>query len=228
MLEYVLIGAVVVGLGAMVYFLNKGVKEAHKKRAELAEEKGWTYKPVTSKAVWNVPFNDRNIRYRMEGVVGDGTPWEITARYHKNISSKTKSSNTKRELLPSSEMILQKPLGGNFLIMRKAGFNVPGFAMGAIFGKLGFPANVPQLKDEEVPAELAGSFDVYSDNPGNLEYIKAVAPALVEWGSKYSGKKGDIALSATSQGSKLRVEWSLEKPEDIVAFVNTGNSLLSQ
>ncbi len=228
MLEYILVALVVIGLGAMVYFLNKATKEAHKKRAELAEQKGWTYKPVTSKLVWNVPFNDRNIRYRMEGTADDGTPWEITARYHKKISSKSKTRNTTttRELLPSTELVFQKPFDGNFLIMRSAGFNIPGFAMGEIFSRLGFPSSVPRLKDEELPKDLVGNFDVYSGDPGNMKYIEAVTPGLLEWGEKYPRDKKGLALAATSEGCKMRVEWSLEKPEDIEAFVNTGNKLL--
>lgn len=229
MLEIFVLALVVIGLGAMVYFLNKATKEAHKKRAEFAEQKGWVYKPVTSRLVWNVPFNDRNIRYRMEGTASDGTPWEITARYHKKIDSKSKTRNTttSRELLPSTEMVLQKPFDGNFLIMQSAGFNIPGFAMGEIFSRLGFPSNVPRLKDEELPKELAGNFDVYSEDPGNIKQIEAIAPGLLEWGEKYPRDKKGIALAATAQGCKLRVEWSLEKPEDIEAFVNTGNKLLA-
>ncbi len=228
MLEYVVLALVVIGLGSMVYFLNRATKEAHKKRAELAEQKGWVYKPVTSKLVLNVPFNDRNIRYRMEGTAEDGTPWEITARYHKKISSKSKTRNTTttRDLLPSTEIVFQKPFDGNFLIMRSAGFNVPGFAMGEIFKRLGFPSSVPRLKDEEMPKELAGSFDVYSNDPGNMKYLEAITPGLLEWGVKYPRDKKGIALAATSQSCKVRVEWSLEKPEDIEAFVNTGSKIL--
>ncbi len=229
MLEIFVLALVVIGLGAMVYFLNKATKEAHKKRAEFAEQKGWVYKPVTSRLVWNVPFNDRNIRYRMEGTASDGTPWEITARYHKKIDSKSKTRNTttSRELLPSTELVLQKPFDGNFLIMQSAGFNIPGFAMGEIFSRLGFPSSVPRLKDEELPKELAGNFDVYSGDPGNMKHIEAIAPGLLEWGEKYPRDKKGIALAATSGGLKMRVEWSLEKPEDIEAFVNTGNKLLA-
>ncbi len=228
MLEYIVLALVVIGLGAMVYFLNKATKEAHKKRAELAEQKGWVYKPVTSRLVWNVPFNDRNIRYRMEGTADDGTPWEMTARYHKKISSKskTRSTTTTRELLPSTELVFQKPFDGNFLIMQSAGFNIPGFAMGEIFSRLDFPSSVPRLKDEEIPNDLAGSFDVYSEDPGNMKYIEAITPRLLEWGTKYPRDKKGIALAATSQGCKMRVEWSLEKPEDIEAFVNTGSDIL--
>ncbi len=228
MLEYIVLALVVIGLGTMVYFLNKATKEAHKKRAEFAEQKGWVYKPVTSRLVWNVPFNDRNIRYRMEGTADDGTPWEITARYHKRISSKSKirSTTTTRELLPSTELVFQKPFDGNFLIMQSAGFNIPGFAMGEIFNRLGFPSSVPRLKDEALPKELAGSFDVYSEDPGNMKYIKAITPGLLEWKTKYPRDKKGLALAATSQGCKMRVEWSLEKPEDIEAFVNTGSEIL--
>ena len=228
MLEYVVLALVVIGLGAMVYFLNKATKEAHKKRAELAERKGWVYKPVTSRLVWNVPFNDRNIRYRMEGTASDGTPWEITARYHKKIDSKSKTRNTttSRELLPSTELVFQKPYDSNFLVMPSAGFNIPGFAMGEIFNRLGFPSSVPRLKDDELPQELAGKFDIYSADPGNMKLIEAIAPGLLEWGEKYPRDKKGIALAATSQSCKMRVEWSLEKPEDIEAFVNTGSKIL--
>jgi len=229
MLEIIVLVLVVIGLGAMVYFLNKATKEAHKKRAEFAEQKGWVYKPVTSKLVWNVPFNDRNIRYRMEGKASDGTPWEITARYHKKISSKSKSrsSTTTRELLPSTELVLQKPFDDNFLIMQSPGFNIPGFAMGEIFSRLGFPSNVPRLQDENMPKELAGNFDVYSEDPGNNKNIAAVAKGLLDWKTKYPQDKKGIALAATSQGCRMRVEWCLEKPEDIEAFVNTGNTVLA-
>ncbi len=228
MLEYVVLALVVIGLGVMVYFLNKATKEAHKKRAELAEQKGWVYKPVTSKLVWNVPFSDRNIRYRMEGTADDGTPWEMTARYHKKISSKskTRSTTTTRELLPSTELVFQKPFDGNLLIMQSAGFNIPGFAMEEIFSRLGFPSSVPRLKDEAMPNDLVGSFDVYSEDPGNMKYIEAITPGLLEWKAKYPRDKNGLALAATSQGCKMRVEWSLEKPEDIEAFVNTGNEIL--
>lgn len=228
MLEYVVLALVVIGLGAMVYFLNKATKEAHKKRAELAERKGWVYKPVTSRLVWNVPFNDRNIRYRMEGTASDGIPWEITARYHKKIDSKSKNRNTTttRELLPSTELVFQKPFDGNFLVMPSAGFNIPGFAMGEIFNRLGFPSSVPRLKDDELPQELTGKFDIYSADPGNMKLIEAIAPGLLEWGEKYPRDKKGIALAATSQSCKIRVEWSLEKPEDIEAFVNTGSKIL--
>jgi len=228
MLEYIVLALVVIGLGAMVYFLNKATKEAHKKRAELAEQKGWVYKPVTSRLVWNVPFNDRNIRYRMEGTAEDGTPWEIIARYHKKISSKSKSRNTTttRELLPSTELVFQKPFESNFLIMQSAGFNIPGFALGEIFNRLDFPSSVPRLKDEELPKELAGSFDIYSEDPGNSKYFEAITPGLLEWATKYPRDKKGIAMAATSQGLKMRVEWSLEKPEDIEAFVNTGSKIL--
>lgn len=228
MLEYIILALVVIGLGAMVYLLNKATKEAHKKRAELAEKKDWVYKPVTSKLVWNVPFNDRNIRYRMEGKADDGTTWEITARYHKKISSKSKTRNTAttRELLPSTELVFKKPINGNFLIMRSAGFNIPGFALGEIFSRLGFPSDIPRLEDEEIPKELVGSFDVYSDDPDNMKYVEAITPGLLEWTTKYPRDKKGIALAATAQGCKMRVEWSLEKPEDIEAFVNAANKLI--
>lgn len=227
MLEYIVLALVVIGLGAMVYFLNKATKEAHKKRAAFAEEKGWVYKPVTSKLVWNVPFNDRNIRYRMEGTTDDGIPWEITARYHKKISSKSKNSNLTRELLPSTELVFQKAFNGNFLIMPSAGFNIPSFAMGEIFSRLGFPSNVPRLKEEELPKALAGKFDIYSEGSGNMNNIEAMAPGLLEWGEKYPRDKKGITLAVTSQGCKMRVEWSLEKPEDIEAFVEAGSKVLA-
>jgi len=221
-MEYIPLIVILGALGVMAFFLTKSGKDTDKKRAELAAEKGWNYIPFNTTLVLTIPESERNISYRIEGTA-DGTPWQMTSRYQKNIET---SARTRLILNPSAEWLAEKPFNGHFLVMLHQGITLPEFILAEIFKKLDFPVDTPRLDDNQLPAELSTRYAVYCDNPDDLDFIFAATPHLENWTRKYPGNERALIYTGSPTGFKMRTEFDMEKETDMEFFVNTGLSMI--
>jgi hypothetical protein len=222
-MEYIPLIVILLGLGAMAYFLTKSGKDTDNKRAELSTERGWDYTPFNSTLVLTIPEAERNISYRLAGVAADGTAWHMTSRYQKSIET---SARTRLILNPSAEWLAEKSFKGHFLVMLHQGITLPDFIMTEIFKKLEFPVDVPRLEDSILPAELSKRYAVYCDNSEDLDFIAASTPHLDSWTRKYPGNEKALIYTGSPTGFKMRTEFDMEKESDMEFFVNTGLSII--
>jgi hypothetical protein len=222
-MEYFAMIVILGGLGAMAFFLTKSNKDTDKRRAHLAAEKGWNYIPYNTTLVLTVPESERNISYRTEGVTADGTAWQMTSRYLRNIET---SDRTKLILNPSAEWLAEKTFQGHFLVMPHQGITLPDFILAEIFKKLEFPVDIPRLEDGALPAELSKKYAVYCDNPKDLDFINATTAYLDRWTNKYPGHEKALIFTGSPRGFKMRTEFEMEKETDMEFFITTGLDMI--
>jgi|GEM_PF-6525194 len=223
MLDYLPLIVILGGLGVMAYYLSRSGKKAEQDRSALAEKKGWTYIPNNRTVVFNIPDEERNISYRLEGQTLSGISWTLTAR---DLVTIEKSSRTKIELNPSTELVAQKPYSEPFLIMPHDGIIIPDFILNEIFRRLGFPTGTPRLPDSDLPPELSKRYAVYTNNNNLDEFMIRAAPLLNSWWDKYPRKEKALILAGSPEGFKVRTEMGIDKDADLELFVETCLSLL--
>lgn len=223
MLDYLPLIIILGGLGVMAYFLTRSGKKVEQDRSALAEEKGWTYIPHERTVVFNIPDEERNINYWIEGKTASGVNWAMTAR---DLVTIEKSSTTKLELSPSTELLAHKPYNEHFLIMPHDGIVIPDFILDEIFRRLGFPTGTPRLPDDELPPELNKRYAVYTNSKTCSDFLARVTPLLNRWWDKFPRKEKALIIAGSPDGLKVRTEMSIEKDSDLVFFIETCLSMI--
>lgn len=223
MLDYLPLFIILGGLGVMAYFLTRSGKKVEQDRSTLAHEKGWTYIPHDRTVVFNIPDEERNISYRLEGKTISGISWAMTAR---DLVTIEKTSRTKIELSPSTEFLAQKPYSESFLIMPHDGIVIPDFILNEIFKRLRFPTGTPRLSDSELPSELSKRYAVYTTSNKLSEFMARATPLLNHWWEKFPRKEKALILAGSPEGLKVRTEMGIDKDADLEFFVETCLSLL--
>ncbi len=222
-MEYLALVVILGGLGAMAYFMTKSGKNSENKRAAVAEARGWNYIPNNSSYVLNVPDQERNISYRLNGNTGGGTKWELTARHLKSID---KSSVSTLSLGSSTELTADKHYTANFLLMPHDGITLPDFILAEIFKMLDFPIDTPRVEAEQLPGKLAVKYALYTFNPEALDFLDRAAEALEQWQGKYPGKQKALIIAGGPEGFKVRTEMQVDKEADLEFFVDTALAML--
>lgn len=223
MLDYLPLIIILGGLGVMAYFLTRSGKKIEQDRSTLAQEKGWTYIPHDRTVVFNIPDEERNISYRLEGKTRSGISWTMTAR---DLVTIEKTSRTKIELSPSTELLAQKPYSEAFLIMPHDGIVIPDFILNEIFKRLGFPTGTPRLPDSDLPPELSKRYAVYTTGNNLSDFMVRATPLLNRWWDKFPRKEKALILAGSPEGLKVRTEMGIDKDADLEFFVETCLSLV--
>jgi hypothetical protein len=223
MLDYLPLIVILGGLGVMAYFLTRSGKKAEQDRSALAQEKGWTYIPHDRTVVFNIPDEERNISYRLAGKTKSGISWTMTAR---DLVTIEKTSRTKIELSPSTELLAQKSHTEPFLIMPHDGIVIPDFILNEIFKRLGFPIGTPRLPDSDLPPELSKRYAVYTTSNNLQDFLIRATPLLNRWWDKYPRKEKALILAGSPEGLKIRTEMGIDQDADLEFFVETCLSLL--
>lgn len=222
MLEYLPALLILVGLGAMAYFMTKSGKETNTKRKAAADEKGWQYKGGQSPVVYNIPDEDRNISYQLSGITKQGVKWEVVCRHLKTID---KGGNLKVELQPSTIFDADYSCEFPFLIIPNDGVNLPGYILAEIFKELNFPVDTPQLEPELLPEVMREKFRVYSTSPDSARLAEKASLHMAIWSNKYAGRRNALIVKGDLNGFKMRTDRGMEKPEDMVFFTELALNL---
>ncbi len=192
----------------MAYYLTRSAKKTEQNIAALAKEKGWTYIPRDLIFVSNIPDEDRNISYRLEGKNVAGISWSVTAR---SLLLIEKDSMTKLELSPSTEWLAQKSFADHFLIMPHDGIIIPDFILSEIFKRLGFPTGTPRTPNSDLPTELSRLYSVYANSKSLDHFLARATPLLNRWWDKFPRKEKALIVAGSPEGLKIRTEMAIEK-----------------
>ncbi|UNC92327.1 hypothetical protein [Candidatus Contubernalis alkaliaceticus] len=215
MLDYLPTILILLGLGIMAVILTKSNKSGHEERSAAAQENNWEYTSKDSSVVLGKSLDERNIFYEVEGVTKKGDSWKLTARYRTTVDSS-------KQLYESTWWQSDHSFNNAILIIPIDGVPIPDIIVNEIFKQFELPPTINRLTPGELPGNMSGKYEVFLEDKKDIELLSTNASLLMHWRNEYKKSGQGITLSAGAQGIKMRVDWTLEKSRDMVAFINIG------